>query len=337
LRNRLPWMLVGIAGLAATGSAQQPIGRTSAQEVKVSGAMDIHGGEMLLGNGSAITAADQAVKISLTRGGELRLCPTTTVHLAKDSNVDRSDSTALMMALDRGALETKYITGKYSDVLMTPDFRILLSGPGTANLSVRVNSMGDTCVDNHGENAPYVTVSSLFDGGVYRVQPNQRVMFEHGSLHDVVDNEKEICGCPATVTSVATAGTTGATPAAPGAAVGGTTAADTTFPLAVSQGLAPPPARPETTPGEVHAAVTVPLTYNGETGKQADPADLAAAGAVAAQNPPTPTKEALPPPAQPVPAHASTAATAVAPVKKTPSQSGFFHSIGHFFSHIFGG
>src|SRR6266568_103041 len=112
---------------------QEPIGRTSAGEVKVSGAMDVHAGEMLLGNGSVVSAGELAVKISLTRGGELRLCPTTTVHLSKDNSVERADSTALMMALDRGALEANYATGKYSDVLMTPDFRILLSGPGKAN------------------------------------------------------------------------------------------------------------------------------------------------------------------------------------------------------------
>ena len=55
---------------------------------------------------------------------------------------------------------------------------------------------GDTCVDNAGANAPYVVVTSVFDGGVYRVQPGQRVMFEHGSLQKVVDQEKEPCGCP---------------------------------------------------------------------------------------------------------------------------------------------
>jgi len=41
------------------------------------------------------------------------------------------------------------------------------------------------------------------------------VMFEHGSLHEVVDNEKEPCGCP---------------PAAP---------KGNEFPLAQSEGLAP--------------------------------------------------------------------------------------------------
>ncbi len=102
-----------------------------------------------------------------------------------------------MIALDRGAVEASYETGKYSDVLLTPDLRILISGPGAADLKIRVNEKGDTCVDNHGANAPYVTVTSQFEGGVYRVQPNQRVMFEHGSLQQVVDNESEPCGCPA--------------------------------------------------------------------------------------------------------------------------------------------
>jgi hypothetical protein len=340
LRAWQAWTLTAVAaaatGQARIGQAQQPIGRTSAHEVKVSGAVDVHAGEMLLGNGSAVTAGEQAVLISLTRGGDLRLCPTTTVHLAKDRSVEKDDSTALMMALDRGALEANYVTGKYSDVLMTPDFRILLSGPGTANVSVRVSAKGDTCVDNHGENAPYVTVSSLFDGGVYRVQPNQRVLFEHGSLRDVVDSEQEPCGCPAPV-SIATAGSTSDKPAEVGAKVGGpsSTPADTTFPLAVSQGLAPPPAKPDVPPGEVHASVTVPLTYNGATGKAGDPHDLAAAGAAgvepnAAATPAAPSKPAA------SPAPAAETATAVTPEKK-PQKNGFFHSVGRFFSRMFGG
>jgi len=48
-------------------------------------------------------------------------------------------------------------------------------------------------------NAPYVLVTSVFDGAIYRVQPGQRVMFQHGSIYAVVDQEKEPCGCPAPV------------------------------------------------------------------------------------------------------------------------------------------
>ena len=226
--------------------AQEPIGRTSATEVQVSGAVDIAHGETILQNGSAITAGKEAVPITLQRGGSLKLCSTSSVHLSKDRSIADPSSSALMMALDRGALEANYTVGTYSDVLLTPDLRILISGPGQADLRIRVNPQGDTCVDNHGANAPYVTVSSQLEGGAYRVMPDQRVSFQHGSLLEVVDHEPEACGCPV---------------------VPPTSVADNTFPIAVSEGLAPPP-KPSSTPivpaGETHVQVTVPLTYNGE-------------------------------------------------------------------------
>jgi hypothetical protein len=308
MRFLLPFVLY-----APLLAAQQPIGRTSATEVQVSGAVDISHGETMLGNGSAITAGKQAVKITLERGGELRLCSTSTVHLSKDRSIEDPGSSALMMALDRGAIEANYDVGKYSDVLLTPDLRILISGPGQAQLSIRVNTQGDTCVDNHGLGAPYITVSSQLEGGAYRVLPDQRVNFEHGSLSEVVDHEPEPCGCPPMpVTSVASAsGGPSSTPA------------DTAFPIAESEGLAsppPPPTAPAVPAGETHAQVTVPLTYNGEKPAAvpaAAPASSPPAPAPAAPAaPPTPPPEAAPPP--------------------PTSQGGFFHRIGHFFSRIFG-
>ena len=258
------FLFIGSLVLAAPLlAAQQPIGRTSATEVQVSGAVDISHGETTLGNGSEITAGKQAVKITLERGGELRLCSTSSVHLSKDRSIDDPANTALMIALNRGAIEANYSVGKYSDVLLTPDLRILISGPGQADLSIRVNTQGDTCVDNHGANAPYVTVSSELEGGAYRVLPDQRVNFQHGSLREVVDHEPEPCGCPKTP-SVQVA-------AAPGGP--SSTPADTAFPVAQSEGLAAPPAPhpvPVVPPGEPHVEVTVPLTY--DANKPAAPA-----------------------------------------------------------------
>ncbi len=306
--------------------AQQPIGRTTATEVQVSGAVDISHGEMLLGNGSQITAGEQAVKIALQRGGSLRLCSTSSVHLSKDRSIDDPASSALMMALDRGAIEANYVVGKYSDVLMTPDLRILISGPGQANLSIRVNPKGDTCVDNHGTEAPYVTVTSQLEGGAYRVMPDQRVNFQHGSLSEVVDHEPEPCGCPAMpVTSVASTGNTGANPAAPGKPVGGpsSTPADTAFPIAESEGLAPPPnpSTPVVPAGQTHAEVTVPLTYNGENPAPAPVAAPAASAPVTPVPQPTPQPEV---------------ASAPPPPNASSNNSGVFHRIGRFFSRIFG-
>jgi hypothetical protein len=313
-------------------AAQQPIGRTSATEVQVSGAVDISHGETLLGNGSEITAGDQAVKITLQRGGSLRLCSTSSVHLAKDRSIVDPASSALMMALDRGAIEANYAVGTYSDVLLTPDLRILISGPGQADLRIRVNPKGDTCVDNHGANAPYVTVTSQLEGGAYRVLPDQRVNFQHGSLQEVVDHEPEPCGCPAApVISVASAGTTTTNPAPPGRPVGGpsSTASDTAFPIAESEGLAAPPApraAPVVPPGETHAQVTVPLTYNGENPAPAPPAPPPPVQA--APSAPAASSAASPPAERPE--------VASAPAPPSTNQGGLFHRIGHFFSRIFG-
>ena len=366
VRKSAPLLLVLVAGLLPDALAQQPIGRTSATEVQVSGAVELSHGETLLGNGSEITAGDQAVKIALTRGGALRLCSTSSVHLAKDRSVDDPASSALMMALDRGAIEANYGVGKFSDVLMTPDLRILISGPGHADLSIRVNSKGDTCVDNHGAEAPYVLVSSQLEGGAYRVMPGQRVSFQHGSLGEVVDHEPEPCGCPplpaVSVAQVAPPGQP-----APGRAVGGpsSTAADTAFPIAESEGLAPPPV-PHNVPaapnGQTQAQVSAGLTYNGEAPAAAPPAETAPVGtapasapiaapspappppAAATAIPPTPVSAppvaAVPPTEAPlaattttVPADSSTQSPAPRP---THAGGNVFHRLGHFFSRIFG-
>jgi len=316
-------------------AAQQPIGRTSATEVQVSGAVDISHGETLLGNGSQITAGDQAVNITLQRGGGLQLCATSSVHLSKDRSIDDPASSALMMALDRGAIEANYAVGKYSDVLMTPDLRVLISGPGQAQLSIRVNTQGDTCIDNHGPDAPYVTVSSQLEGGAYRVLPDQRVSFQHGSLKEVVDHEPEPCGCPAMpVTSVASSGNSATAPAPPGRPVGGpsSTPADTAFPIAESEGLAAPPkpsSVPTVPPGQTHAQVTVPLTYNGENPPAAPAASANAEPAPAAPPPVAQASAATQTPTSSQPEIAS------APANPKPPSKGLFHRIGHFFSRIF--
>ena len=294
-------------GLPARGQQNAPIGRTSAGEVQVSGAVEVHDGQMLLGNGSAITAGELPVSITLTRGGSLKLCATTAVHLSHDKSIDAQDSTALMMALDRGAIEANYETGKYSDVLLTPDLRILISGPGHADLKIRVNAKGDTCIDNHGTNAPYVTVSSQMDGGLYRIKPDQHVTLEHGGLQDVIDTETEPCGCPSAASATADVGNS-THPAQ---------AAANPFPLAQSEGLAPGPALP-TTPvvpsGEVHAQVSVPLVFNGD----APPVVPAA-------------------PADAGPAKPETGNTAASPApKSSPQPTGIFHKLGHFFTKVFG-
>jgi hypothetical protein len=327
--------------------------------VQISGDVHVANGDMELGNGSTITAGNETVPIALTRGGELQLCPTTSVHLSRDRSIQAADASGLMLGLDRGAIEAHYETGKYSDVLLTPDLRILISGPGEADLSIRVSRQGDTCIDNRGRNAPYITVTSQLEGGLYRVQPGQHVSFQHGSLREVVDTEHESCGCPPPV-SVADAGTPSPQGAAPGQPVGGpsSTPADTAFPLAVSEGLTKPPLPPTTpvaSPGEVHAQVAVPFRYSGNLPSVSETigAEGSAGEASAAIPPPSPAASApvpsnMPPPQPPAPPPGSSPVPAAVPVHATIAQApantavqkqpshGLFHRVGRFFSRLFG-
>jgi hypothetical protein len=221
------------------------------------------------------------------------------VHLASDATVPSGDAPGLMVALDHGAVEASFATGRNSDIVLTPDFRILIGGPGAAEVKVRLAPHGDTCVDNPGANAPYVVVSSVFDGGAYRVQPGQRVMFQHGSLSAVVDQEKEPCGCPPEPRPDSN-----------------------DFPLAQSAGLAPlakPVPAPQSS-AETAAKPTQPLN---------EPL------VYTAPNPaPEKAAEAAEPSATPAAPSASPAPSPPAPAPK--KKAGFFGSIGHFFKKIFG-
>jgi hypothetical protein len=325
-------LLLPVLAFGCAAAAQQPapastttaisLATVEMQDVTLSGYTFVKDGRAIVGNNTSISAGESAVPVALTRGGNLNVCSSTKINLSTDATTPGS---GLMIALDHGAFEAHYTPGKYSDVLLTPDLRILISAPGQADLSIRVNNQGDTCVDNHGSQAPYVLATSLFGDGAYRIQPDQRVLFEHGSLTDVVDSEPEPCGCPpGQPVSVASAGTPGANRALPGEKVAppNDAAARNPFPLAESEGLQPPPASP-TTPavpaGTPHIEVSAPVAYDASHPNVplAPPSSSGAGGTSA------PTASATTP-----------TATAASP---KPKSTGFFGHIGHFFRRLFGG
>lgn len=221
----------------ATPIAIVPIAGDAGQAPTVTGALEVTGDKAIIAAGGAVSSGNTTTDVTLPHRGMLHVCASTTVKLAADTSVPSGETPGLLMGLDHGALEADLTIGRNSDEVLTPDFRILVSGPGSANLKLRLGSQGDTCIDNAGINAPYVLVTSLFGDGMYRVQPGQRVMFEHGSVLDVVDKEKEPCGCPPTVK--------------PGS---------NEFPLAQSEGLAPL-AKPAPVPPPA-AEMHLPLVYN---------------------------------------------------------------------------
>lgn len=244
----------------------------------VTGALQVTAGKAMIAANGTVSSGEKTTEVILPHRGVLRVCASTTVKLAADASVPAGETPGLMMAMDHGAIEASFATGYNSDVLLTPDFRIMIGAPGSADVKVRLGANGDTCVDNGGEHAPYVLVTSVFDGGAYRVQPGQRVMFQRGSLEQVVDQEKEPCGCP---------------PA--------TRPGTNDFPLAQSAGLAPqsPPvaAAPAAKPESKNSALNEPLVYQAPGAPEpaasvpAAPVSSEPAAAAAGTAPPKPAEK----------------------------------------------
>jgi hypothetical protein len=296
-----------------------PIEAANRDQAQVTGALQITNGTAFILSTGTVTSGSLTTNVVLPRRGVLRVCASTKVHVAADKSVPAGETPGLMLALDRGAVETSFATGRNSDVVLTPDFRILIGGPGSAEVKIRLGQHGDTCVDNPGVNAPYVVVSSVFEGGAYRVQPGQRVMFQHGSLNEVVDQEKEPCGCPPDPRPQTN-----------------------DFPMAQSAGLvplekpAPAPQAGVAVPGTPQQ-LSQPLVYSGAEATKSpetEPETPSTPTATPATTSTPATSETqsiaavTAPPALPT----SSAAAPPAP-KKNP---GFFRSVGRFFRKIFG-
>jgi hypothetical protein len=220
----------------------------------------------------------------------------------------------LMLALDRGAIEVQ-MAATTRDVVTTPDLRFTMSGDGPIDLQLRVTRNGDTCVENRGAKAPMLNVADQFGEGTYELKAGQHVLFEHGSLREVVDHESSACGCPPEQTMSVADALLGA--AAPGDAAAKTTAEQHPFPAAVSAGLAPPARVPQASAETVHTQVAATLSSSGGADSLAEPA--AAATGDAKSSAAGPGGQTAPTPA---PAKSS----------KNP-----FRAVGRFFKHIFGG
>ncbi len=84
----------------------------------------------------------------------------------------------LLLSLNSGNLELNYPLGTEADTLLTPDLRLLMPGPGTVHVAVRVAPNGDTCVQSLPWNSAAVVISESMGDDTYQVKPDEAVMFK---------------------------------------------------------------------------------------------------------------------------------------------------------------
>jgi hypothetical protein len=324
VRLKPPGDITEDANTASKKSAYQPpqvLSLTPAASPAVvpvtSGVGEVVSAGKRLAAGSSLTAGSDTAVLHLSRGGEVRVCPGTTVSVTPSKTAKD-----LMLGMSIGGLETHYALASSADTLLTPDFRILFAGPGEFDYAVSTDAHGTTCVRGLTGNTSSAIVSELMGDGVYQVKPSEQAVFHSGRI-DKVDTEVPIeCGCPPPVPVMRTE----AAPAPDSEMPANATLAQGGASQTLSSGPETQPL-PPSQPGEVHIQVDAPMVFHGKARSDAPPAPANEATALPVMEPSArparlETQVQAPPAAE-------------AATQPKPEHHSLLRRIGGFFARIF--
>ena len=286
-----------------------------------------------LENGSTVTAGSDTTVLRLPHGGEVHVCPGTTISVTPSQS--KRD---LMFGMSTGAIETHYSLSTSANAVLTPDFRIMFAGPGEFDYAISADSHGNTCVRGLRGNTSSVIVSELMGNRIYQVRPNEEAVFRAGQI-DKVDTDVPLeCGCPPPPTPVLEAAAPAAQPlpaaelpakvhVGEGSGSGSGTvteeAAAAQTRLSTGPETAPlPPARPN----DVHVQVDAPFVFTGKKRVAIPSPPIESARDLPIEESPE-RQVHLDPVVMPPPL----------PDKKAskPAHTGFFHHVKGIFSALF--
>jgi hypothetical protein len=297
----LPVVLV--LGMCCAAEAQQTLGELYATDARVKGAVVLAGSGTSVLSGSSIAAGAQNATLKLERGGSLLVCSGTNLSV----NASQSGR-ELMFSLNSGNLELNYPLGAAADTILTPDLRLLMPGPGTVHIAVKVTPQGDTCVQSLPWNVAAIVVSETMGDATYQVKPDEAVLFKGGHLGEAAAT-KQNCGCPLSQQNPPTQ-----------------VAKATPPPTPAESTPTPPAPKPPVADKDVHVAVSAPLVFRAN-----DPApDFVAMVATLKleHNQTLQLEPALVPPAPPQNPQAPV-------VAQKEQKHGFLSKVGAFFATIF--